>query len=59
MPIFFSNVLQTMSAYTLYIEARDMGGEEFGLYTTAAVHIEIEDVNDNLPQVAQSMVSLS
>uniref|UniRef100_A0A8C5SQA9 Cadherin domain-containing protein n=1 Tax=Laticauda laticaudata TaxID=8630 RepID=A0A8C5SQA9_LATLA len=33
------------------IEARDMGGEEFGLYSTAAVHIEIGDVNDNLPQI--------
>ncbi|ETE73990.1 Desmocollin-2 [Ophiophagus hannah] len=32
-----------------------MGGEEFGLYSTAAVHIEIGDVNDNLPQIAQSM----
>lgn len=59
MLIFFSNVLQTVSAYTLHIEARDMGGEEFGLYTTAAVHIEIGDVNDNLPQIAQTMVSLS
>ncbi|KAL7984338.1 hypothetical protein Chor_002908, partial [Crotalus horridus] len=46
---------ETVSAYTLHIEARDMGGEEFGLYTTAAVHIEITDVNDNLPQIAQNM----
>ncbi|KAG8133550.1 hypothetical protein E2320_011328 [Naja naja] len=46
---------ETVSAYTLHIEARDMGGEEFGLYSTAAVHIEIGDVNDNLPQIAQSM----
>uniref|UniRef100_A0A8C6Y202 Cadherin domain-containing protein n=1 Tax=Naja naja TaxID=35670 RepID=A0A8C6Y202_NAJNA len=42
---------ETVSAYTLHIEARDMGGEEFGLYSTAAVHIEIGDVNDNLPQI--------
>ncbi|XP_026526058.1 desmocollin-1-like [Notechis scutatus] len=46
---------ETVSAYTLHIEARDMGGEEFGLYSTAAVHIEIGDVNDNLPQIMQSM----
>uniref|UniRef100_A0A670XUJ4 Cadherin domain-containing protein n=1 Tax=Pseudonaja textilis TaxID=8673 RepID=A0A670XUJ4_PSETE len=46
---------EIVSAYTLHIEARDMGGEEFGLYSTAAVHIEIGDVNDNLPQVTQSM----
>ncbi|XP_063153324.1 desmocollin-2-like [Candoia aspera] len=46
---------ETVSAYTLRIEARDMGGEEFGLWTSAAVHIEIRDVNDNLPQIAQTM----
>ncbi|XP_013911092.1 PREDICTED: desmocollin-1-like [Thamnophis sirtalis] len=46
---------ETVPTYTLNIEARDMGGEEFGLYTTAPVHIEIGDVNDNLPQIAQSM----
>ncbi|XP_025024717.1 desmocollin-1-like, partial [Python bivittatus] len=46
---------ETESTYTLQIEARDMGGEVFGLWTTAEVHIEIGDVNDNLPQIAQTM----
>lgn len=50
--------MQTTPEYTLQIEARDMGGQEFGLCTTAKVIITVGDVNDNAPQLEQNVVSL-
>uniref|UniRef100_A0A8D2JCF9 Cadherin domain-containing protein n=1 Tax=Varanus komodoensis TaxID=61221 RepID=A0A8D2JCF9_VARKO len=41
--------------FLFHIEARDMGGQEFGLCTTAEVFIGIEDVNDNAPELMQTM----
>ncbi|KAH0617756.1 hypothetical protein JD844_016309 [Phrynosoma platyrhinos] len=46
---------ETTSEYLLEIEARDMGGQEFGLCTTAKVLIEIGDVNDNVPELLQTV----
>uniref|UniRef100_A0A8D2JIK1 Cadherin domain-containing protein n=1 Tax=Varanus komodoensis TaxID=61221 RepID=A0A8D2JIK1_VARKO len=46
---------ETISEYKVHIEARDMGGQEFGLCTTAEVFIGIEDVNDNAPELMQTM----
>ncbi|XP_061453707.1 desmocollin-2-like isoform X3 [Rhineura floridana] len=46
---------ETISEYKLQIEARDMGGQEFGLCTTAEVIIKIGDVNDNAPQLVQNV----
>lgn len=57
--ISFTVFLQTISEYRLLVEARDMGGHEFGLCTTAEVIIEIKDINDNFPRLEQNMVGLS
>uniref|UniRef100_A0A8D0C6F7 Cadherin domain-containing protein n=1 Tax=Salvator merianae TaxID=96440 RepID=A0A8D0C6F7_SALMN len=46
---------EEISEYKLHIEARDMGGQQFGLCNTAEVIIEIKDVNDNAPQLAQTV----
>nr|XP_028594399.1 desmocollin-1-like [Podarcis muralis] len=46
---------ETTPEYTLQIEARDMGGQEFGLCTTAKVIITVGDVNDNAPQLEQNV----
>uniref|UniRef100_A0A670I8K0 Cadherin domain-containing protein n=1 Tax=Podarcis muralis TaxID=64176 RepID=A0A670I8K0_PODMU len=43
---------ETTPEYTLQIEARDMGGQEFGLCTTAKVIITVGDVNDNCLLIA-------
>ncbi|XP_062986745.1 desmocollin-2-like [Elgaria multicarinata webbii] len=46
---------ETISEYKLTMEARDMGGQEFGLCSIAEVVIEICDVNDNAPQLVQTV----
>ncbi|XP_015270041.1 PREDICTED: desmocollin-2-like [Gekko japonicus] len=44
---------ETTLEYRLQVEARDMGGYEFALCTTAEVIIEITDINDNVPRLEQ------
>nr|XP_056710905.1 desmocollin-2-like [Euleptes europaea] len=46
---------ETVSEYTLQVEARDMGGHEFALCTTVEVIIEIKDINDNVPRLEHIM----
>ncbi|KAL8182209.1 UNVERIFIED_CONTAM: hypothetical protein K2H54_047810, partial [Gekko kuhli] len=46
---------ETTLEYRLEVEARDMGGYEFALCTTAEVIIEIRDINDNVPRLEQTM----
>ncbi|XP_026555042.1 desmocollin-2-like isoform X1 [Pseudonaja textilis] len=40
---------EKIDRYTLLLEARDMGGQSFGLCNTATVVIEVGDVNDHAP----------
>ncbi|XP_053103366.1 desmocollin-2-like [Hemicordylus capensis] len=40
---------ETTSEYTVYVEARDMAGQHFGLCNTATVVIQVEDSNDHAP----------
>lgn len=57
--ISFNVIFQTVSEYALKIEARDLEGDEFGLCSTTEVIISIGDINDNIPQLLQNLVSLS
>ncbi|KAJ7338772.1 hypothetical protein JRQ81_012674 [Phrynocephalus forsythii] len=50
---------ETAAEYKLEIEARDMGGQDFGLCSTAIVLIEVGDVNDNAPQLGQTTYEVS
>lgn len=50
--------LQTQSSYSLVVEAKDRGGELGGNAATSSLEIKILDVNDNLPVVQSSSVSL-
>ncbi|XP_053105832.1 desmocollin-2-like isoform X2 [Hemicordylus capensis] len=40
---------ETTSEYTVYVEARDMAGQRFGLCSTATVVIQVDDTNDHAP----------
>ncbi|KAJ6662139.1 hypothetical protein lerEdw1_012604 [Lerista edwardsae] len=46
---------ETASEYKLKIEARDLDGDELGLCSTVDVIVMIEDTNDNIPQLVQTM----
>uniref|UniRef100_A0A8C2RBX6 Cadherin domain-containing protein n=1 Tax=Capra hircus TaxID=9925 RepID=A0A8C2RBX6_CAPHI len=48
---------ELIDKYQLKIKVQDMDGQYFGLQTTAACVINIEDVNDNLPTFTRSSVS--
>uniref|UniRef100_A0ABM5GDD1 Desmocollin-1-like n=1 Tax=Pogona vitticeps TaxID=103695 RepID=A0ABM5GDD1_9SAUR len=50
---------ETTAEYELEIEARDMGGQDFGLCSKAIVLIEVGDVNDNAPQLGQTVYEVS
>ncbi|XP_055994175.1 desmocollin-2 isoform X2 [Sorex fumeus] len=45
---------EVIDKYHLKIKVQDMDGQYFGLQTTSACVIHIEDVNDNLPTFTQS-----
>lgn len=45
---------ELIDKYQLKIKVQDMDGQYFGLQTTAACVINIEDVNDNLPTFTRS-----
>ncbi|KAM9676986.1 desmocollin-2 isoform 2-T2 [Dama dama] len=45
---------ELIDKYQLKIKVQDMDGQYFGLQTTAACIINIEDVNDNLPTFTRS-----
>ncbi|CAI9164544.1 unnamed protein product [Rangifer tarandus platyrhynchus] len=45
---------ELIDKYQLKIKVQDMDGQYFGLQTTAACIINIEDVNDNLPAFTRS-----
>ncbi|XP_034980943.2 desmocollin-1 isoform X1 [Zootoca vivipara] len=46
---------EKITTYTILVEARDMGGQPFGLCNTATVVIEVDDANDHAPMCEHSM----
>ncbi|XP_061453671.1 desmocollin-2-like isoform X2 [Rhineura floridana] len=46
---------ENIQQFTILVEARDMGGQPFGLCTTGTVVIQVEDTNDHAPMCEHSM----
>lgn len=50
---------KTKSTYKLTILASDMGGNAGGLTGTGEIEINLTDINDNIPTLAQETVYLT
>lgn len=49
-------LFQVITTYILLIEARDMGGQAFGLCNTGTAVIQVEDANDHAPMCEHTTV---
>ncbi|KAM4722313.1 cadherin-5 isoform 2-T2 [Rhinophrynus dorsalis] len=45
---------ETQATYKIVVEAKDQGGQNYGLSSTATVIITLDDINDNFPTFTQS-----